>query len=168
MATQYSRDYQSLLVQNSVAKIFHELQLTSAELSVAHKRYQLADELERQSHKNSQSVIVRYLTPLEKTRLKIIREEASQAASSAEGRYTESLSEFARLLGIDTSTATVSELQSVTSIPAIDNLLTSLDKHAQLAEQQQQLTAVAHSSNMMASCPRVTVWSVTRHRYVST
>lgn len=144
MASEYSREYQALQLQNQVAKVFHELQLTSAELSVAEKRHQLADELERQSRRNKQGVIVRYLTPLEKGRLKIIREEASQAASSAEGRYSETLSEFSRLLGIDTSGATVTELQPITKVPAIDHLLASLDTHAQLASQQQQLAAATN------------------------
>jgi cobalt-zinc-cadmium efflux system outer membrane protein len=151
MATQYSREYDILLLQNRVAKVFHELQLTSAELSVAHKRRQLADELEHQSHRNAQGVIVRYLTPLEKARLKILREEASQAAGSAEGKYSETLSEFARLLGVDMDAATVTGLEPVTRVPAIDGLLASLDTHAQLAEQQQQFVAATHQVDVARS-----------------
>lgn len=141
MATEYSRKYQAMLVQNRVAKVFHELQLTSAELAVAEKRQQLADDMERQSRKNASGVVVRYLTPLEKTRLKIIREEARQAASSAEGRYSETLAEFTRLLGIDTENASVTELKPVSAIPDLANMLASLDTHAQLANQQQHLIA---------------------------
>ncbi len=141
-ATEYSRDYQALLVQNRVAKVFHQLQLAAAEMSLAQKRLQLADELERLSRKNAKGVVVRYLTPLEKMRLKIIREEASQAASSAEGRYSEALSEFARLLGIKTDrAATVTELKPVTVMPERASLFASLNSHAQLVSQQQQLVA---------------------------
>jgi cobalt-zinc-cadmium efflux system outer membrane protein len=152
MATQYSREYQALLVQNRVAKVFHQLQLASADLSVAQKRLQLADDLERQSRKNAQGVIVRYLSPLEKMRLKIIREEASQAASSAEGKYAESISEFSRLLGIDTdAAATVSVLEPVDKVPVIDSLLASLDTHAQVAGQQQQLIAATNQIDVARS-----------------
>ena len=141
-ATEYSRDYQALLVQNRVATVFHQLQLAAAEVSLAQKRLQLADELERLSRKNAKGVVVRYLTPLEKMRLKIIREEASQAASSAEGRYSEALSEFARLLGIKTDhAATVTELKPVTVMPERASLFASLNSHAKLVSQQQQLVA---------------------------
>jgi cobalt-zinc-cadmium efflux system outer membrane protein len=141
-ATEYSHDYQALLVQNRVAKVFHQLQLAAAEMSLAQKRLQLADELERLSRKNANGVVVRYLTPLEKMRLRIIREEASQAASSAEGMYSEALSEFARLLGIETdSAATVTELKPVTVMPERASLFASLNSHAQLVSQQQQLVA---------------------------
>ena len=152
MATEFSREQQALEVQNRVAKIFHRLQLASAELSVAQKRLQLAGELERQSRKNAQGVIVRYLSPLEKMRLKIIREEASQAASSAEGKYTEALSEFSRLLGIETdNAATVTELQPVEMVPDIGSLLTAQDKHAKLASQQQQLVAATREIDVARS-----------------
>jgi cobalt-zinc-cadmium efflux system outer membrane protein len=139
-------------VQNRVAKVFHQLQLASAEMSLAGKRLQLADELERQSRKNAKGVIVRYMTPLEKMRLKIIREEASQAASSAEGKYSEALSEFARLLGVETDqAATVSELQPIEAVPDIDRLLAAQEKHAQLAGQQQQLIAATHQIEVARS-----------------
>lgn len=152
MATQFSREQQALGVQNRVAKIFHLLQLTSAELSVAEKRLQLADELQRQSRKNAQGVIVRYMTPLEKMRLRIIREEASQAASSAEGKYSEALSEFARLLGIDKDSATtVTELQPIKKVPDIENLLAVQETHAQLASQQQQLVAATNEIDVARS-----------------
>ena len=163
MATEYSRQYLAMQLQNRVAKVFHQLQLTSAELSVAKKRHQLADELERQSGKNADGVVVRYLTPLEKTRLKIIREEARQAAASAEGEYSESLSEFRRLLGIDTDSAgssasasvSVSELEPVRDIPSIDRLRAQLDAHAQLAGQQQQVIAARHQVDVERSSQMV-------------
>ena len=151
MASEYSRDYQVIKVQNRVARVFHELQLTSAQLAVAEKRYQLADELERQSRKNTSGVIVRYLSPLEKTRLKILREEASQSASSAEGKFSETLSEFARLLGIDTDMASVSELVPVEQVPDLESLTASQGTHAQLAEQQQQLIAATRQVDVERS-----------------
>ena len=75
-ATLYSREYQALLVQNRVSKVFHQLQLASAEFSLAEKRLQLADELSSQSRKNAQGVIVRYLTPLEKMRMTLGGQQA--------------------------------------------------------------------------------------------
>jgi len=152
MATQYSREYQALLLQNRVANVFHRLQHASAVYGLEQKRLQFAGELERQSRKNAQGVIVRYLSPLETMRLKIIREEASQAATQAEAKYTETLSEFTRLLGIEVdSSANVTELQPVAHIPDIDSLLAALDTHAQLASQQQQLMAARHEVDVARS-----------------
>ena len=151
-ATLYSREYQALLVQNRVSKVFHQLQLASAEFSLAEKRLQLADELSSQSRKNAQGVIVRYLTPLEKMRMTIIREEAHQAESSAEGKYTEALNEFAKLLVVEPDeTATVSELKPVDSIPDLSNLFKLQDEHAQLSSQQQQLVAATHEIDVARS-----------------
>jgi cobalt-zinc-cadmium efflux system outer membrane protein len=151
-ATEYSREYQALLVQNRVSKVFHQLQLASAELSLAEKRLQLADELSSQSRKNAQGVIVRYLTPLEKMRMTIIREKAHQAASSAEGKYKEALNEFAKLLVVEPDeTATVSELRPVDSIPDLSSLFELQDRHAQLSSQQQQLVAATHEIDVARS-----------------
>lgn len=144
-SAEFSRKHKALQVQNRVSKVFHQLQLASAEFSLAEKRLQLADDLIRQTQKNSQGVIVRFLTPLEKMRLTIIREEASQAKSNAEGQYHEALNEFAKLLGVEPDMATtVSKLQPLSVIPGINNLLAVQDNHVQLASQQQQLLSATH------------------------
>jgi cobalt-zinc-cadmium efflux system outer membrane protein len=151
-ATEFSRKYQALLLQNKVSKVFHQLQLASAEYKLAEKRLEQADAQSKQSHKNSDGIIVRYLTPLESMRLDIIREEASQAASSAEGKYRETLNEFAKLLVIDADMSiSVSELQPITEVPDIKQLLALQDEHAQIASQQQQLQAAKHEIDVARS-----------------
>ncbi len=155
-AAMFAYRYQSLQVQNRVSKVFHQLQFAAAELSLAEKQMKLADELYGQNKKKSQGIVVRYLTPLEKMRLTIIREEARQAAGSAEGKYKEVLSEFVKLVGIEMdAVSSVSELLPVTAIPAIEQLTELQNNHAQLSSQQQQVMAakheidVAHSSQMI-------------------
>jgi cobalt-zinc-cadmium efflux system outer membrane protein len=151
-ATEFSRVHQALLLQNKVSKVFHQLQLVSAEYNLAKKRLQLADEQSRQSQKNTGGIIVRYLTPLEKMRLDIIREEASQAASSAEGKYLETLKEFTKLLVIDADMSTsFSELQPINRLPDIKSLLAMQDEHAQIAGQQQLLLAAKHEIDVARS-----------------
>jgi cobalt-zinc-cadmium efflux system outer membrane protein len=141
-ASEFSRKYQALLIQNDVSKVFHQLQLASAEYTLANKRLELADQQSKQSQKSSDGIVVRYLTPLEKMRLSIIREEASQAASSAEGKYRETLDEFAKLLVIKSDMMiTVSELQPIDIIPDISHLIAIQDEHAQIAGQEQKLLA---------------------------
>lgn len=144
-AARFSRQYQSLQVQNRVSKVFHQLQFASAELKLAEKQLELADELYGQDNKDSEGVVVRYLTPLEKMRLTIIREEARQAASSAEGKYKEVLSEFVKLLGIEMgSVSSVSELLPISVVPDKNQLTSLQNSHAQLSSQQQQVQAANH------------------------
>ena len=148
-SSQYSQQYQALLLQNRVSRVFHQLQFASAELHLAEKRLQLADKQTRQDRRNVNGAIVRYITPLEKMRMNIIREEASQAVSSAEGKYNEALSEFVKLLGIDiNSKINVLDISPLKTIPNLDQLLSQQDQHVQLSEQQQQLVAANHQINV--------------------
>ncbi|MCK4707775.1 MAG: TolC family protein [Gammaproteobacteria bacterium] len=145
-ASQFDREFQALLLQNRVSKVFHQLQLTSAKLALAKKRLQLADKFNSQRQKSTKAAIIRYLTPLEKMRLSIIREEASQAANNAEGKYHEALIEFVKLLAINTSNvSSISKLQSLDSLPALDKLLLLQKNHVMLSSQQQELLAAKHA-----------------------
>jgi len=144
-AARFSRQYQSLQVQNRVSKVYHQLQFASAELALAEKQLKLADEMYGQDQKDSEGIVVRYLTPLEEMRLTIIREEARQAASSAEGKYKEVLSEFVKLLGIEMDDVTgVSELLPISVVPDKNKLASLQNNHAQLSSQQQQVVAANH------------------------
>jgi cobalt-zinc-cadmium efflux system outer membrane protein len=151
-AARFSHQYHTLQVQNRVAKVFHQLQFTSAVLMLAEKQQKLADEMYGQEAKESAGVVVRYLSPLEKMRLGIIQEEARQSVISAEGKYKEALSEFVKLLGIEMgSVIEVSELLPISVIPDKNRLATLLDNHAQLSSQQQQVLAANHEIDVARS-----------------
>ncbi len=151
-AARFSYRYQSLQVQNRVSKAFHQLQLAAAELSLAEKQMKQADEMYGQDKKKSAAIVVRYLSPLEEMRLSIIREEARQAAGSAEGKYKEVLSEFVKLLGIEmAAVGGVSKLLPVTVIPDIEQLTELQNNHAQLSSQQQQVMAAKHEIDVARS-----------------
>ena len=151
-AAMFSYRYHSLQVQNRVSKVFHRLQFAAAELSLAEKQMKLADELYGQNKSKSAGIVVRYLTPLEKMRLTIIREEARQAASSAEGKYKEVLSEFVKLIGIEIdAVSSVSELLPVIVIPTMEQLTELQNNHAQLSSQQQQVMAAKHEIDVARS-----------------
>ena len=151
-ASEFTQVHLSLLLQNRVSKIFHQFQFASAQLSLAEKRLQLADELKKKTRRNKKGSIVRYLTPLEKMRLTIIREEANQSASNAEGKYHEALNEFTKLLGVETEkVTTVPTLQPITILPDVTRLLTLQDAHPQLSSQQQHLVAANHAIGVARS-----------------
>lgn len=151
-ASEFTQIHLSLLLQNRVSKIFHQFQFASAQLSLAEKRLQLADELKKKTRRNKKGSIVRYLTPLEKMRLTIIREEANQSASNAEGKYYEALIEFTKLLGVEAEkVTTVPTLQPISTLPDVTRLLMLQDAHPQLSSQQQQLVAANHAIGVARS-----------------
>ncbi len=151
-AARYQRTYQSLQVQNRVAKVFHQLQFASAKLLLAEQSLTFAETLNGKSKKNTAGVVVRYLTPLEQMRLNIIREEARQATANAEGKYKEALSEFVKLLGIEiSSVSSVAKLLPVVAIPDIEQLMALQNNHAQLSSQQQKVQAANHNIDVARS-----------------
>ncbi|PCJ88836.1 MAG: hypothetical protein COA54_00970 [Thiotrichaceae bacterium] len=151
-AARFTQQYQSLQVQNRVSKVFHQLQFASAKLALAEKQLKLANKMYGQDKAKSKDVVVRYLTPLEKMRLTIIREEAKQAEGSAEGKYKEALSEFVKLLGIEAdSVDSVSKLLPVTDIPNLKQLSNLQNNHAQLSSQQQEVLAANHKIDVARS-----------------
>ena len=155
-AARFSQQFQSLQVQSRVSKVFHQLQFASAKLSLAEKQLKLANEMYGQDkggkNKSGAQVVVRYLSPLEKMRLTIIREEAKQAEGSAEGHYKEALSEFVKLLGIEMDSVTsVSELLPVSDIPNLKQLSELQNSHAQLSSQQQEVLAAKHKIDVARS-----------------
>lgn len=151
-AARATQQYQSLLLQNRVAGVFHQLQFASAKLELARKRLALANRLNSQPRKNDQGTIVRYLTPLEKIRLSIILKEAEQAVINAEGKYHEALSEFTRLLVIEPQSAeVVAPLQPVRTLPKTRLLLALQENHPRLASQQQQMMAATHNIGVARS-----------------
>jgi cobalt-zinc-cadmium efflux system outer membrane protein len=85
-------------------------------------------------------------------RLTIIREEAKQAASSAEGHYRETLSEFVKLLGVEMeSVGSVSVLLPVAYVPDLKHLTELQNNHAQLSSQQQEVFAANHEIDVARS-----------------
>jgi len=150
-AARFSRQFESLQVQNRVSKVFHQLQFSSAKLSLAEKQLAMAKKLNGKDTNKSHTV-VRYLSPLEKMRLTIIREEAKQAADSAEGHYSEALSEFVKLLGVEMgSVSSVSELLPVAHVPDLKYLTELQNNHAQLSSQQQEVFASNHEIDVARS-----------------
>ncbi|MDY6979501.1 MAG: TolC family protein [Pseudomonadota bacterium] len=151
-AAQATKRYQSLQLQNRVAKVFHQLQFASAKLKLSKKRLTLANRLNRKPRKNDAGTVVRYLTPLEKIRLNIILKEAQQAVINAEGKYHEALSEFTRLLVIEPqSTEAVAALQPVKTLPDTGRLLAIQKNHPRLASQQQTVMAATHNIGVARS-----------------
>jgi cobalt-zinc-cadmium efflux system outer membrane protein len=115
------------------ARAFHALQLAQARLALAEQRVAFVGSLESGTEGQGRR-IVRYLTPLERARLSILREAAEQEAVSAEGRHSEAAARFRALLAPAPEAAPrTAPLVLAEKPPALDVLLGRLDAHPALA-----------------------------------
>ncbi len=142
LTADHELEFKRLLLENSVAKDFHELQYAQAEYAYAKERLAVANDLQQKSERNKQGIIVRYMTPLEKMRLNIIKEEAIQLASSSEGRYKEALTKFEKRLNLEVSDyESVVDLQKLDTLAELKYFMDRQSAHANLAAQQQSIVA---------------------------
>jgi len=158
--------HQLLLLQKQISRSFHELQLASAKLDRAEKQRQLATQLSQSKSANTPQKtageMVRYLTPLEKIRIDIIREEAYQQERNAEGKYNEVLTRFSKLVGVaPENIKSVAKLKPISGIPQLESLLEAQQRHAYLSSQQQVLLAAKHevdlARNTLVSDPTISL-----------
>ena len=148
----HSRSYDTLLLQNRVAKVFYKLQLASANYSLAQDRVKFADKFSKASVSNNNSTVIRYLTPLEKMRLSIIREKAHQTEAATEGELKEILTEFYKLLATDSSESVeVAELLPIKTLPDEQKLISLQNSHPLLSSQQQNLQAATNEIDLARS-----------------
>ncbi len=115
------------------ARAFHALQLTQARRALAEQRVKFVADIENGAARPGVRV-VRYLTPLERARLAILREAAEQEAASAEGKHGEAAARFRALLGLAPEAAPQTvPLALANNPPALEALLAHLDAHPALA-----------------------------------
>ena len=132
-AAQAQQRYRLLDVEKKTAMLFYELQYRTELLSLSKQRH---DSLEKLVVRGKDP-LVRYFSETERKRLGILREEAHQEMSAAEGEYNEALSQFRTLLALPDSTdpATV-PLQDVPAPQPLDELLATQSQHPLLLSLQ--------------------------------
>lgn len=122
--------YQRLLQETEVARQFHTLQLTTAQLHEAEAQLKFAERYRKNKNDLQNDPLVRYLAPLEQKRLDIISAEASQAVASAEGEYSEALSNFKALLQLSQSASVeTAPLKPVEAPESLEVLLNMQEKN---------------------------------------
>lgn len=89
--------YRKLLLERDVVRVFHALQLADAKFQLAQERLKLVAQSLGASRKVGADRLVRYLTPLERQRLAILKEEATQAMVIAERDQQKALIDFRTL-----------------------------------------------------------------------
>ena len=128
-----------LTIERDVALVFHELQLADARYTLAMQKLAAAEQYLSRSE-NKKGKIIRYQSPLEKMRLKIILEQAHTSITRAEGRYNEVKSKLAQLLRMNRDDITsVSPLEKIKANRSLVELLAIQENHPELVHQSQSL-----------------------------
>ena len=111
--------YRRLQIETRTAQAFHALQLAAERQRLAQERLALAEKLQRGAERQSgggknNDQLVRYLSPLERARLAVLRETAYQDVARAEGKWSEASAQFRALLAL----APGEQLETMPLIPA--------------------------------------------------
>jgi cobalt-zinc-cadmium efflux system outer membrane protein len=134
--------YRKLLLEREVAGAFQALQLADARLRLAEERLQLVGESPAAARISGADRLMRYLTPLERQRLAILNEEASQALAAAGREQQKALLDFRTRLALpDGMPLEVTELVAPDAPVSLDVLLRTLDAHPALAAARKESEA---------------------------
>lgn len=134
------RRLKQLELERAAAQAFHELQLAQARLDVARARLKETENYPGVA--GARDRLVRYLAPLERARLAILREEAAQAVVAAEREREQALIAFrARLALPADAAAEAAPLAEPSAPPALAALEKDLETHPLLAAARRQQEA---------------------------
>ena len=87
-------------IENRVARLFLSLQLDHEKLELAEQRLKFTHKRIRSRHKSDPSGIVRYVDPLDRSRLQLLHAAADQDTAAARNNYQESLEMFRNYLAL--------------------------------------------------------------------
>jgi outer membrane protein, heavy metal efflux system len=138
-----NRRYQRLLLERDASRVFYVLQYTEAGVGLARSRLDLAEGYGRpEPGGKARDPLVRYLTPLERIRLAVLREEARQTVMVAEKDYQKALAEFLSLLALPADTAVqAAPLELPAPPPELAGHEQNLDAHPLLASARREVEA---------------------------
>lgn len=132
---------QNLELEYEAAYAFHTFQLNLARLRMAEQRLQSADEFQRIGQRREQAGD---LSRLERLRLDLVREHASQQIATAEGEESESLSNFRTLLNLGEAEPEVVLLEQLPQRPDLAALEAQQQQHPALVAARQRIEAARH------------------------
>ncbi len=137
-AARATQHHQRLLLETQTAHTFHTLQLAAERQRLAQERLSFAEGLHRGTGGSGNDRVVRYLSPLERARLDILRATARQDVALAEGKWSEALAQFRALLALPPDAKPETTGLIPASEPAeLNALLDGLAAHPALQATQQ-------------------------------
>ncbi len=145
-AARASQRYQRLLLETRTAQAFHTLQQAAERQHLAQERLTFAEKIQQRDAGSGADRLVRYLSPLERARLDILRATAHQDVALAEGKWSEALAQFRALLNLppEAQPETI-RLQPTGAPEALSALLKQLADHPALRVTQQMRDATRAS-----------------------
>ncbi len=152
--------YSQALIEHRAARAFHALQLATAQVALAQRRVGLAETPQG----NKRDPLIRYLSPLEKMRLKVLQEAAQQNLRAAETEYRTAEIDFKTLLSLPAQAA-VKVAPLTTALPEknLEALRRGLEAHPLLTAAQKELEA-STASVEVAKAQRFAVPAVSLFR----
>jgi outer membrane protein, heavy metal efflux system len=149
-AAQAAQRYQHLLLETRTAQAFHTLQQAAERKLLAQERLAFAEKMQQRDARKTADRLVRYLSPLERARLEILRATANQDVALAEGKWSEAQAQFRALLAlpVDAQPETIA-LKPAATPEALSALLKRLEDHPALQETRQTRDA-SRASVMVA------------------
>lgn len=150
--------HQRLQLETRTAHAFHALQLAAERQRLAEERLKFAEGLRPGTDR-----LVRYLSPLERARLDILRESAHQDVAQAEGKWSEAIAQFRALLALPPDEPhTTIPLTPVVPPAALSLLQERLASHPALRAVQQtraaRLAAVDVARSQRFADPTISVF----------
>ena len=128
---------QRLQIATRTAQAYHALQRAAEQQNLAKERLAFAEELQGGNKRKNADPLVRYLAPLERARLDVLRETAYQAVAEAEGKWSEAAAQFRALLAISPGEPLATLPLMTADAPATLNaLLNGLTLHPMLLATQ--------------------------------
>ncbi len=135
------RRLRRLELEREAAQSFHELQRAQAKLDVAQARLKETESYPGRAV-GARDRLVRYLAPLDRARLAILREEANQAVAVAEREREQALIAFrARLALPADAAAEAPPLAEPPAPPVLEALERNLENHPLLTAARKELEA---------------------------
>ena len=133
-AAQASRRADLLLLERDAARVFLAVQFAAAKHQLAQERLRVTDTYTAQGGRANRDRLRRYLTPLERQRLAMLREDAQQALILAQREYENANIDFHGLLAL-TGNADIEVAPPVQPAqpPALAALENALDSHPAVA-----------------------------------
>ena len=131
------RQVQRLQIETRTAQAYHALQLAAERQNLAQQRLAFAEALQGNTKRKNADPLVRYLAPLERARLDVLRETAYQAVAEAEGKWSEAAAQFRALLAVAPGEPLATlPLMPATPPPTLNALLDGLTLHPTLLAAQ--------------------------------
>ncbi len=141
LGSEANRHARQLQLEQETARAFYTLQLAAARLALAQDRLALA-RADSNGIAGKRDPLVRYLAPLERRRLAILREETQQAVMASEREHDKALTGFCALLGLPPEAAvTLAPLTPTAAPPALADLERGLDAHPAVVAARREVEA---------------------------